>query len=108
MFIISDISRFWNKNVFHACLLRNTLARLVMNRQSGQAPLCGMFYYISELSRILAERLSDGGLTPSADTNFLLTAYRGGSLPHSIKNTFALLAEDKGISHDLFHGQPPA
>ena len=33
----------------------------------------------NEFLRILAERISDGGLTPATDTVLLLTAYRSGS-----------------------------
>ena len=35
--------------------------------------------FLSASLHILAERISDGGLTPTTDTNLLLATYRSGS-----------------------------
>ena len=42
-----------------------------------QVPSPAFFFYC--LSAILPEAISDGGLTPTTDTDLLLATYRGGS-----------------------------
>ena len=78
---------FTPENVVYSLVYRNlqqvkfkTYSRALARDSDRHSPTS----FIFESLRILAERLLDGRLTPAPDTNFLLTAYRGGSLPHLI------------------------
>ena len=53
-------------------------------------------------SAILPEAISAGGLTPTTDTNLLLTTYRGGShLPADVPKGTAAQSHATAPSEDL-------
>ena len=57
------------------------------------------------ISAILPEAISDGGLTPTTDTDLLLATYRGGS--HLTSDIILLLTTYRGGSHltsDIYPG----
>ena len=75
---------FTPENVVYSLVYRNlqqvkfkTYSRALARDSDRHSPTS----FIFESLRILAERLSDGRLTPATDANFLLTAYRGGVFP---------------------------
>ena len=57
--------------------------------------------FLLRISAILPEAISDGGLTPTTDTDLLLATYRGGSHLTSDINNFLRIRYTIKFSHIL-------
>ena len=78
--IRTDISISFKNRQVKYFRLNSSLALTRFGARFGSA-LLTTFY--SEALHLLAERISDGGMTPATDTNLLLTACKDGSHPTS-------------------------
>ena len=80
-----DLTTSYSKKIQHIIQFKNASAFLLRDARHAMHDIL-----LLRISAILPEAISDGGLTPTTDTDLLLATYRGGShltsdiiIPHS-------------------------
>ena len=69
-----DLTTSYSKKIQHIIQFKNASAFLLRDARHAMHDIL-----LLRISAILPEAISDGGLTPTTDTDLLLATYRGGS-----------------------------